>query len=219
MNNSEDNSSSSPSVLTEEKKYIIKTDKDNEMDLYLRNYNNETFSISLYSKNKYPSEKYEYKADLEGLQKNNFFKIFINISDIIKELDDKIKKSNFLEEKSFIDSHIYIGLTTIENINFEITETEKTTEEINEELIKKINEQNNEIENLKKQIEELNNGNNNLNNQINEKNENINKKNQEILKLNQNYEKLTNEKTTNENEFKNRIRDLENAIKKKKLIL
>ena len=86
MNNSEDNSSSSPSVLTEEKKYIIKTDKDNEMDLYLRNYNNETFSISLYSKNKYPSEKYEYKADLEGLQKNNFFKIFINISDIIKEL-------------------------------------------------------------------------------------------------------------------------------------
>ena len=34
--NSEEDSASSPSSLQEEKKFIIKTDKNNEMDLFLR---------------------------------------------------------------------------------------------------------------------------------------------------------------------------------------
>ena len=209
---SEEDSASSPSPLTEEKKYDITTDKNNKMDLFLRNYNNEIFEISIYTKNKYPSKKYEYKGNLEKVQKNNFFKIFNSISDILKELDNKIKKSIFIEEDKFIESQIYIGLTVIENIKLEINETEKTTEEIHQELIKKIEEQNNEIENLKKQLKECNNRNNNLTIQVDEKNENINKNNQEILKLNENYEKLKNDKINKETELNNTIRELKNRI-------
>ena len=78
---SEDDSASSPSPLTEEKKYNIITAQNNKMNLFLRNYNNEIFEISIYTKNKYPSKKYEYKGNLEEVQKNNFFKIFnFNIS-------------------------------------------------------------------------------------------------------------------------------------------
>ena len=64
MNNEED-SASSHNSLTEEKIFIIETDKKNKMDLYLRIYNNEEFAISIYTKNEYPTRKFELKCDLE----------------------------------------------------------------------------------------------------------------------------------------------------------
>ena len=42
-----------------ETKFKIKTDKGNEMDLYLRIYGNDKFPNSIYSKNEYPSRKFE----------------------------------------------------------------------------------------------------------------------------------------------------------------
>ena len=196
MNNEED-SASSHNSLTEEKIFIIETDKKNKMDLYLRIFNNEEFAISIYSKNEYPSRKFELKCDLEEIQKNRFFKIFINIDEIMKELEDKIKKSTFIEENDLINIEIPIGLIIIENINLNIKLVEKTTKEINEELKNKIQEQEEEIKNLKNQINELNNNNINLNNQINEKDEIINKLREEIAQLKNNNERIQNEKTSN----------------------
>ena len=193
MNNEED-SASSHNSLTEEKIFTIETDKKNKMDLYLRIFNNEEFAISIYTKNEYPTRKFELKCDLEEIQKNRFFRIFINIDEIMKELEDKIKKSTFIEENDLINIEIPIGLIIIENINLNIKLVEKTTKEINEELKQKIQEQEEEIKNLKNQ---LNNNNINLNNQINEKDEIINKLREEIAQLKNNNERIQNEKTSN----------------------
>ncbi len=56
--------------------------------MYLRNYNNEELSISLFNNNEAPTKKYELKYNLEEFQKNRFFKIFINIEEIMKELEN-----------------------------------------------------------------------------------------------------------------------------------
>ena len=171
MNNEEDSASSLNSLIEEEKSFIIETDKKNKMDLYLRIYNNEEFAISIYTKNEYPTRKFELKCDLEEIQKNRFFRIFTKIEEIMRELEDKIKKSTFIEENDFINIEIPIGLIIIENINLNIKLVEKTTKEINEELKNKILEQEEEIKDLKNQINELNNNKSNLNNQLNEKDE------------------------------------------------
>ena len=70
----------------EERKFKIKTNKNNEMELILRNYNNEELTITIFNNNESPTKKYELKCNLEEFQKNRFFKIFINIEEIMKEL-------------------------------------------------------------------------------------------------------------------------------------
>ena len=201
MNNEEDSASSHNSLI-EEKSFIIETDKKNKMDLYLRIFNNEEFAISIYTKNEYPTRKFELKCDLEEIQKNRFFRIFVNIDEIMKELEDKIKKSTFIEENDLINIEIPIGLIIIENINLNIKLVEKTTKEINEELKQKIQKQEKEIKNLKNQINQLNNNNINLNNQLNEKDEIINKLREEIAQLKNKNKRIQNEKISNKNKLK-----------------
>ena len=86
MNSEEDCS------LTEQKKFIIKTDKENEMDLFLRIYNNDEFAISIYTKNEFLSRKFQLKCNLNEIQKNRFFRIFLNTKEIMRELENKIEK-------------------------------------------------------------------------------------------------------------------------------
>ena len=152
----------------EEKIYKIKTDKNNEMDLFLRNYNNEELSFTLFSKNQIYSKKYELKCNLEEFQKNRFFKIFVNVEEIMKELENKIEKSIFIEDTNCIIIEIKIGLTIINEILLVIEEQEKTKEELkndfhnliykNEKLfenIQKLNEEHkSEIEKLKNELKE-----------------------------------------------------------------
>ena len=194
MNNEED-SASSHNSSTDEKRFTIETDKKNEMDLYLRIYNNEEFAISIYTKNEYPKRKFELKCDLEEIQKNRFFRIFSDINEIMEELEAKIIKSTFFEENGFINVEIPIGLIVIKYINLNIELVEKTTQEINEELKQKIQEQEEEIKNLK-------NNNNNLNNQINERDEIIKKLREEIAQLKKTNELIKNEKISNKNKLK-----------------
>ena len=123
--------------IVEEKKYKIITNNNNEMELYLRNINDEEISITLYTINQNPLKKYELKCNLEEFQKNRFFKIFINIEEIMKELENKIEKSTFIEETNSIIMDIQIGLTIINEILLVIEEKEKNKDEIIDELIKK----------------------------------------------------------------------------------
>ena len=136
--------------VIEEKKYKIRTNKNNEMNLFIKNINNEELSITLFTINKYPSKKYELKCNLEEFQKNRFFKIFINVEEIMKELENKIEKSTFIEETNLIIIDIQIGLTIINEILLVIEEKEKNKDEIINELIEKNKE-------LEKKINELNN--------------------------------------------------------------
>ena len=122
----------------EEEKFKIRTNKNNEMELFLRNYNNEELSITLFNNNEFPIKKYELKCNLEEFQKNRFFKIFINIEEIMKELKNKIEKSIFIEDTNCIIIEIKIGLTIINEILLVIEEEEKNKDEIIQKLEKKI---------------------------------------------------------------------------------
>ena len=124
--------------VIEEKKFNIITNKNNEMDLFIKNYNNEELSITLFNNNENPSKKYELKCNLEEFQKNRFFKIFINIEEIMKELENKIENSIFIEDTNCIIIEIKIGLTIINEILLVIEEKEKNKDEIIEELQKYI---------------------------------------------------------------------------------
>ena len=118
----------------EERKFKIRTNKNNEMELLLRNYNNEELSITIFNNNETELKKYELKCNLEEFQKNRFFKIFINIDEIMKELENKILNSIFIEDSNCIIIEIKIGLTIINEILLVIEEQEKNKDEIIEEL-------------------------------------------------------------------------------------
>ncbi len=193
--------------IFDEKKYKIRTNKNNEMDLFLRNINNEELSITLFTN--YPSKKYELKCNLEEFQKNRFFKIFINVEEIMKELENKIQKSKFIEDTNCIIIEIQIGLTIINEIILVIEEKEKTNEEkINELLINKeemtkiIINLKNENEKLLKNIQQLNKEHQNeiekIKNELNEEKNNLK------IKYDSLEEKLNNlEKNKNKNEIFN----------------
>ena len=146
------------SNIIEEKKYKIKTDKNNEMELYLKNINNEELSIIIFNINQIPSKKYELKCNLNEFQKNRFFKIFINIEEIMKELNNKIEKSTFIEENNLIIIDIQIGLTVINEILLEVKEIEKNKNEMEiiiNELLKNKEEMNKIINDLKLKNDKL----------------------------------------------------------------
>ena len=137
--------------IIEERNYKIRTNKNNEMDLILRNINNEELSITI---NKNKSIKYELKCNLEEFQKNRFFKIFINVEEIMKELENKIEKSNFIEDTNCIIIEIKIGLTIINEILLIIEEQEKNKDETIKELKNKLAEKDKIIERKIKEEEE-----------------------------------------------------------------
>jgi len=151
-------------TIIEEKKHNIITDKNNEMKLCLRNINNEKLSITIFTIKK-SYRKYELKCNIKEFQKNRFFKIFINIEEIMREINNKIKKSTFIEENNLIIIDIPIGLTVINEILLEIRETEKNKNEMEiiinellknkEEMIKQINELRDENNKLKENIEQI----------------------------------------------------------------
>ena len=184
MSSSENDSASSFDSITEEKSFIIETNKKNKMDLFLRIYNYEEFAIFINSKNENPARNYELKFTLEEVQKNRFFKIFLSVEEIMKELEVKIENSIFFEENDSINIEIPIGLVVIKCLYLTIGLTKKAKQRINEELKNKIEEQNEEIEKLKIQNNKLNNNLNLINETIKKLKEENNqlKKNNEIIK-------------------------------------
>ena len=202
MSTSEEDSVISQNSLIEEKKFLIETDKNRKMNLFLRIYNNEEFSISIYTKKEYPSRKFEFRCNLKEIQKNRFFKIFVDFDEIMREIEDKIKNSTFIEENDVINMDIPVGLVVIKNINLSIKLVEKTIQEINDELTNKIQEQKEEIKNLKNQIKELNNNLNTIKNHKNNLDIQINEKDEIINKLREEKEQIENAKISNKNKIK-----------------
>ena len=192
--------------IIEEKKYKIKTDKNNEMELYLRNYYNEELSFTLFNNNETPTKKYELKCNLEELQKNRFFKIFISVEEIIRELEKKIENSKFIEDTNCIIIEIQIGLIIINEIILVIEEQEKTNEEkINELLINK--------EEMIKIINNLTNENEKLKNELNEKNKKLKEEKENNQQLNNEHQ---NEIEKLKNELNEKNKKLEEIEKPKK---
>ncbi len=164
--------------IINEKKYNITTEKNNKMDLYLRYYENEEISISIYSI-EIPSIKYELKCNLEEFQKNRFFRIFNNIEELMLELDSKIEKATILEETNLLILDIPIGLKIINDILLEIKIAEKNPLENINELIQYNNELKLKIKQLENNIIEKDNKINqilNKNKELNEENKNLKEK-------------------------------------------
>jgi chromosome segregation ATPase len=217
---SEEDSVSSLVDIIDQKRFDIETDKENKMELFLRNYNNDKFGISIYNNNVYPSKKYELKCTLEQIQNYRFFKIFLNVDEIIRELETKIENSIFIEEDNNINMEITIGLNIINQIQLEIRKKEKTKEEIIEELTNKINQQNEQIENLKKEkeqlkknnnesninINQLRNDNNNLKDENKQKDEKIKGLEAEIEKIKLNNDKIKNDEINEKDKIIEKLR-------------
>ena len=88
--------------ILKEKKFILKSDKNIEYEIILSINNNDTLNINVNSMKINPSKKYFLSCTLEELFKNRFFKIFINIDEIFRELETKLLKSNIIEETNII---------------------------------------------------------------------------------------------------------------------
>ena len=138
--------------VIDEKKFKIKTNKNKEIELILRNYNNEELSIAIFNNSETEFKKYELKCNLEEFQKNRFFKIFINIEEIMKELENKFENSIFIEDTNCIIIEIKIGLTIINEILLVIEEEEINKDEIIEELKKKIELLHNKLNDSEKKL-------------------------------------------------------------------
>ena len=169
--------------IIKEKNFILISDKKIECQIKFYINNNDLFCLTAFTTKIYPSKKYFISLTMNDLIKNRFFKMFVNIDEIFRELENKIEKSSIIEDTDLIYLDIPIGLTVINDVILEIKESKKTNEEIIQEL-------KNELSNKNNLINEKNNKINELENKLNEKN---NKINELENKLNENNKKFTNE--------------------------
>ena len=124
-----------------EKSCVLQTDKSNEYELKFSVFNNNTINITICSTKQIISKnKFVLKCSMEELKKNRFFKLFINVEEVFRELETRLEKSNIIEETNAIFLDIPIGLNVINDVILEIKQIEKSNEDINEELKKNLNQ-------------------------------------------------------------------------------
>ena len=128
---------------------IILKNKDNNLEIYINNFNDKPYSNFFSS------------FSLEILQKNNYFKLFNNVNSFLFEIKDLIDNSFINLETPGKDSndsiflYILTNLLTIDKIKFEIKKTEKNNEETIKDLNKYIEILEKEREYDKKIIKKL----------------------------------------------------------------
>ena len=95
---------------------VIKSSTKNEYKITLSIYNNDNISLNATTTNVVPTKKFTLLCTLEELIKNRFFKLFVNVDEVFRELETKIKNSSIIEETNTIYLDIPIGLTVINDI-------------------------------------------------------------------------------------------------------
>ena len=126
--------------IKETDEFILTSDKKNQFKSKLFISNNDLFCIDLFTTKDFPSKKYSLALSMNELIKNRFFKMFYNLEEVFRELENKIKESKIIEETNLIYLDIPIGLNVINDIILEIKETQKSLEEIIKELTNFIQE-------------------------------------------------------------------------------
>ena len=102
--------------IIKEKEFKIISDKNNEFNCKLFITDNDLFCINLITTNNFQSKKYSLSLTMNDLIKSRFFKIFIDLDEVFKELENKIDKSSIIEESNIIYLDIPIGLNVINDI-------------------------------------------------------------------------------------------------------
>ena len=138
--------------ILKEKEFTLISDKNNEYKVKVFITSDDLFYINLFSNNNNLSKKYSLSLSMKDLIKNRFFKMFINLDEVFIELDNKIERSNIIEDTNLLHLDIPIGLNVINDVILEITETQKSKDEIINELQNLLNIKDNEINQLKKSI-------------------------------------------------------------------
>jgi hypothetical protein len=185
--------------ILKEKKIILISDKNIEYNVKLFITNNDLFCINLSTTQNIPFKNYSLSLSMNELIKNRFFKIFINLDEIFRELENKIEKSIIIEDSNLIYLDIPIGLKVINDIILEIKKTIRPNEEIIQELEIEINNKNNIINEKDIKIKEIE-------NKIKENEIKINKLQNKLNEIEKNKEELELNK--------NLINSYENIIKK-----
>ena len=130
--------------ISKEKEFMLKSDKKNEYKIKLFISNNDLFCINLFTTKNFSMKKYSLSLTMNDLMyKNRFFKIFINLEEVFRELENKIEKSILIENTNLIYLDIPIGLNIINDIILEIKEDQKSKDEIIQELKNELNNKNN----------------------------------------------------------------------------
>ncbi len=168
-------------IILKEKEFILISDKNNEYKIKLFINNNDLFCLTAFNTKIFPSKKYSISLTMNDLIKNRFFKIFVNMEEIFRELENKIEKSILIEDTNLIYLDIPIGLTIINDIILEIKESKKSNEEIIKELTNELNNQNDLIKEKDIKIKELENKLKEKENKIKELENKLNEK-EELLK-------------------------------------
>ena len=194
--------------ILKEKEFTLISDKNNEFKVKVFITSNDLFCINLFSNINNLSKKYSLSLSMKDLIKNRFFKMFINLDEVFIELDNKIERSNIIEDSNLIYLDIPIGLNVINDVILEINESQKSKDEIIQELQNLLNIKNTLIEQKDNEI-------NQLKNQLNQNNI---KFTNEIQQLNNEIEKIkeeSNEKVNFENiiEIELEIKDNNKEIK------
>ena len=104
---------------------IIKSNKECEYKITFSVCKNDNISIKISTINVIPTKKFALVCSLEELVKNRFFKIFVNVDEIFRELETKIQNSLIIEESNAIYLDIPIGLNVINDIILKVKQTER----------------------------------------------------------------------------------------------
>ena len=88
--------------ILKEKEFTLISDKNNEFRVKLFISDNDLFCINLFSVKNIPSKKYSLSLTMNDLIKNRFFKIFINLEEVFRELENKIERSIIIEDTKLI---------------------------------------------------------------------------------------------------------------------
>ena len=147
--------------ILKEKDFILTSDKNNEYEMKFFINSNDLFCLTAITTKNNSSKKYSLSLSMNDLIKNRFFKIFVNVEEIFRELENKIEKSILIEDTNLIYLDIPIGLNVINDIILEIKESKKSYEAIIQELMNELNDKNilikekdNKINELEKKLKE-----------------------------------------------------------------
>ena len=139
MENEEEN------YILKEKEFTLISDKNNEYRVKIFITSNDLFCINLFpNNNNNVSKKYSLSLRMKDLIKNRFFKMFISLDEVFIELDNKIERSNIIEDTNLIYLDIPIGLNVMNDVILEISESQKSKDEIILDLQNMLNIKNNE---------------------------------------------------------------------------
>ena len=189
--------------ILKEKEFTLISDKNNEYKVKVFITSNDLFCINLFSNINNLSKKYSLSLSMKDLIKNRFFKMFVNLDEVFIELDNKIERSNIIEDSNLIYLDIPIGLNVINDVILEINESQKSKDEIIQELQNLLNIKNNEINQKDNEI-------NQIKNQLNQNNT---KFTNEIQQLNNEIEKIKKESNEKNKEIFENIIEIELEIK------